>query len=191
MTDKIDTIMVDFDGTAYNTIEAIIKLYDDDFAAYSDYKKVDWCEIETWNFEELTCTDQDYINTYFNQQRFFRIIEPMSGFNEVINVLKDKFKITFCSAGYSPNLRLKEKFLSERYPYAEFIGVNLKQYSDKSHINMKNALLLDDSRSNLETSNASMKILFGDDYEWNKGWTGLRCYNWWDVLRSLPRWIEF
>lgn len=191
MINKIDTIVVDFDGTAYNTIEVIVDLYNEDFSAYSDYKKVDWSEIETWDFTELKCASREYINTYFNQPRFFNTIQPMPYFNEVIDRLKDKFHIVFCSCGYSPNLKLKKEFLKEHYPYAEFIGINLKDYDDKSHVNMKNALFLDDSIRNLTSSNASIKVLFGDDYEWNKGWRGLRCYNWYDVIRSIPRWIDF
>lgn len=191
MNKKIDTVVIDFDCTAFNTIEAIVSLYDDDFSAYSDYEKIDWCEVETWDFEELNCADRDYINTYFNQKRFFRTIQPMDYFEEILDVLKEKFKIVFCSAGYTPNLKLKEDFLKERYPFSEFVGVNLEKYSDKSHVDMDGSIFIDDSKNNLDTSNASIKILFGDDYEWNKGWTGLRCHNWTDVLRSLPKLVEF
>lgn len=185
------TIFIDFDCTAFNTIEAIVSLYDDDFSSYDNYKKIDWCEVETWGFEELNCASRDYIDTYFNQKRFFRTVQPMDYFEEVLDVLKEKYKIVFCSAGYTPNLKLKEEFLNERYSFAEFIGVNLEKYSDKSHVDMNGAIFIDDSKKNLETSNASIKILFGDDYEWNKGWTGLRCYNWMDVLKSLQKLSNF
>ena len=54
---------------------------------------------------------------------------------------------------------------------------------------MRNSVFIDDSKKNLEASNAELKVLFGDDYSWNEGYEGLRCYNWYDVERSLRRWI--
>ena len=180
-------IFIDFDGTAYNTIEAIVKLYNDDFEAYDDYKKIDWSMVETWDFTELGCASSEYINTYFNQKRLFNIIKPMPFFETVIDVLQNEYKIIFCSSGNRPNLKLKEKFIKDKYPYAEFIGVDLELYNDKSHVNMKDGIFIDDCKSNLDTSNASVKILFGDVYSWNKEWEGIRCYNWGDAFRLIQK----
>lgn len=66
-------------------------------------------------------------------------------------------------------------------PYCDFIGVNLKQYTDKSHIDMQDGIFIDDSYNNLITSNAMFNICFGDKYVWNKNWKGVRCNNWHDV----------
>ena len=75
------------DGVLINTIKTICSLYDDDFKYYKDYKKVDWSEIETWDFTELNCASREYINYYFNQPRFFRNIEYMPWAKETINKL--------------------------------------------------------------------------------------------------------
>lgn len=91
--------------------------------------------------------------------------------------------------GSHDNLYLKQCFLKYHYPYADFIGVNINEMPDKSHIDMRNSVFIDDSKKNLEASNAELKVLFGDDYSWNEGYEGLRCYNWYDVERSLRRWI--
>lgn len=187
---KINKLFIDMDGVVFNTIEAIVHMYDDDFSTYSDYKKILWTEINTWDFTELNCASRDYINAYFNQKRFFDFVKPMDNFEEIIDRLKEKYEIKFCSMGYTPNLRRKETYVKERYPFAEFIGINFKEYPDKTHINMCDGVIIDDSISNLQNSNAQLKVLFGEDYPWNKGWNGLRCYNWYDVERSLKRWIE-
>ena len=50
---------------------------------------------------------------------------------------------------------------------------------------MSGAIFIDDIKENLETSNAAIKILFGDDYDWNAGWDQCRCYDWIDVLRFI------
>ena len=65
------------------------------------------------------------------------------------------------------------------------IGVNLKKYKDKSHINMKKGFFLDDNSKNVLTSNAKDKAVFGEKYQWNEDWNGLRLCNWTDVLRYL------
>ena len=182
---KIDRIMIDFDNTAYNTSKAIVDLYHDDFCEYTDYKYVDWRNIKTWEFSELELASTDVIDAYFNQQRFFRTIEPMKNFVVVAWLLRKDYKITFCSHGYSPNLRQKQKFIAHNHPIDDFIGVNLKQYKDKSCVDMSNCIFIDDTAKNLVTSNAAIKILFGPDMEYNKEWDGIRCETWNDVLVKI------
>ena len=89
------------------------------------------------------------------------------------------------SDGYSPNLKQKESYIKEWFPFAEFIGVNLKEYSDKAHIDMSDGLFIDDSAKNLITSNAKENICFGEIYSWNKEWTGKRMNNWYEIQQYL------
>lgn len=49
---------------------------------------------------------------------------------------------------------------------------------NKSHIDMSGSLFIDDSAHNLETSNAEIKICFGEIYPWNKNWDGKHYWNW-------------
>lgn len=182
---NIKEIMIDFDNTAYNTTKAIAKLYHDDYCYYSDYKRINWEDIHTWGFDELSLAGSRVIDMYFNQRRFFRIIEPMKNFQIVAWLLRKDYKITFCSHGYSPNLLQKKEFIEKNYPNDGFIGVNLKQHKDKSSVDMSNCIFIDDTASNLKTSNAAIKILFGEDEEWNRDWTGIRCKTWSDVLLTI------
>lgn len=87
-------------------------------------------------------------------------------------------EVIIVSSGYSPNLKAKEKWCKEILPFCRFIGVNLKEYKDKSHIDMSDGLFIDDSAHNLETSNADTKICFGEIYPWNKEYNGKHCWNW-------------
>lgn len=180
-------IFIDYDGCLVNSIRTIVSLYDDDFQYYKDYKKIDWSEIETWDFIELNCADRKYIDNYFNQPRFFRNIEWMPWAKEIVNKLKDIYEITIVSMGYSPNLIGKEKWINENLSFCKFIGVNFKYYNNKSCIDMSDSIFIDDSANNLITSNAELKICFGDEYEWNKDWSGIRCANWYDVWNLLSK----
>ena len=180
-----DKLYLDFDGTIVNTIKAIVSLYNEDFVAYKKYKYVNWTDINTWDFVELKASNPEYINHYFNQPRFFDRLEYMDNFEEVYKELIKHYYITIVSSGFSPNLRLKEMLIRSHLPDCSFIGVNLKKYKDKSHINMSDGIFIDDSVSNLRTSNAMLNICFGDEYSWNKDWDGIRCYNWYEVWKIL------
>lgn len=91
-----------------------------------------------------------------------------------------KGEVTIVSSGYSPNLRAKEEWCKEHLPFCQFIGVNLKEYKDKSHIDMSGVgtIFIDDSAHNLETANAKTKICYGEIYPWNKEWSGKHCWDW-------------
>lgn len=178
-------MFLDFDGTIVNTIATITFLYNEDFKYYKNFVPIKWWEVNTWDFAECNCASAEYINTYFNQQRFFDRLTYMDWAKEVLNELKNVYDITIVSSGYSPNLKAKAIWIKENLPYCEFIGVNLKEYKDKSHIDMSCSIFIDDSSHNLTTSNALVNICFGDVYPWNEEWTGFRCKNWNDVKNFL------
>lgn len=153
-------------------------MYNEDFKYYSDYKYILPEQVKTWDFEELDCASREYINTYFNQQRFFDRLKFMPQAYETLRKFALKGEVIIVSSGYSPNLRAKEEWCKEHLPFCQFIGVNLKKYKDKSHIDMNGGLFIDDSAHNLETSNAETKICFGEIYSWNKEWNGKHCWDW-------------
>lgn len=174
-------LFLDFDGVIVNTIKCITDLYNEDFRSYKKFVPINWWEVSTWNFDELNCTTREYVDTYFNQPRFFKTIEYMPWARQIIDKLKDYYEIIIVSSGYSPNLVEKELWVKYNLPFCKFIGVNFKEYEDKAHVDMSDGIFIDDSVKNLVTSNASIKICFGDEYEWNKNWKGVRCANWCDV----------
>lgn len=185
MRNDINTLYIDFDGVIVATIDAIVDLYNEDFQYYNDFKKVNWWEIDTWDFEECNCTSKLHIDSYFNQPRFFERLKFMPYAKEVIEELSKYYKIKIVSHGYSPNLKQKELWIKSKLPFTEFIGVNLKDHNDKSHINMSDGLFIDDSSKNLVTSNAKECICFGDEYSWNKDWTDKRMMNWIEIKQYL------
>lgn len=181
---QVENLFIDFDSTVANTIETICKLYNDDYMYYKDFTPAKWWEVESWDFKELTLATREDINKYFNQPRFFRQVDFMPWAKIVIEELKERYNITIVSMGNYPNLCLKDKYVRQTLE-CDFIGVCFDDYNDKSHINMEGAIFIDDSSSMLKTSNAKEKICFGDEYEWNKDWKGVRLANWMDVRRYL------
>ena len=181
-------IFVDFDGVITNSIKGIVDCYNEDFKHYKKFNSIDWRSINTWDFEELECATPEYINTYFNQQRFFDKLEFMPNAKEILEELSEDYNITIVSSGYSPNLRAKQIWIEKNLPFCGFIGVNMKEYKDKSHVaEMRTGIFIDDSSSNLKTSNALVNICFGDEYSWNEDWDGVRLFGWRAVRAFIKR----
>lgn len=176
---------VDFDGTAVDTVEAIIAMYNDDFQLYKKFTPLKVEDIDSWGFTECICASTEYIDTYFNTPRFFRLLKLMPHAQTVLYELKKRYDVKIVSMGFSPNLLAKEQWLKLYLPGIEFIGVNYKSYADKSHINMSGGILIDDSEKNLRTSNAEAKYCFGNIHSWNKEWEGKRLVDWTDVANQL------
>lgn len=178
--DGIETLFIDIDGTLINTIQTICDLYNEDYKYYKNFKPVEWWKVDSWGFNELTLASRDNINLYFNQPRFFQNIQYMPWSQLVMNELMEHYNVKIVSMGDYPNLKMKQQWVANNFN-CEFIGVDFKDCSDKSLIDMANGVLIDDSINMLNTCNANIKICFGDIYSWNKDWKGQRLTNWMDI----------
>ena len=178
-------LYIDYDGCIVNTIKAVCEMYDEDYWTENDYKRVDWSEIETWDFEELSLISKEEINNYFNEERFFNRVDFMPWADFILRKLSSYYNITIVSMGNSENLRLKEIWCKKHFPYFKFIGVCLNNYSNKAHIDMSDGIFIDDTSANLNTCNANKRICFGDKYSWNEDWDGIRCANWFDIWKEI------
>lgn len=178
-------LFCDMDGVVFDTVKTIVNMYNSDFKYYKNFVAVNPDDVKTWNFEECKLASKDYINTYFNQERFFNTLELMRGSINTLFEINELFNLNFVSHGYSPNLIGKEIWVKRNFPRAKFIGVNLKEHNDKSCVDMSGGIFIDDSAENLKTSNAEIKICFGKEYPWNKEWDGIRVDNWYDLWEFL------
>ena len=170
------------------SIKCICNLYNEDFKYFPNFKYINWIDIKTWEFKELYLTSRDYILSYFGQPRFFENIEFMDNAYEIISNLSNiGYEVCIVSMGTLQNLLGKSIWIKEHIPDIDFIGIDMSQYKDKSHIDMSDGILIDDEKRYLDSSNAKTKICFGDEYEWNKKWDGTRCYNWYDIKRYIEK----
>ena len=184
----VKKLFIDFDNTIFNTIKAVASLYNEDYRSYDGFKPVNWWDIHTWDFKECCLANREDIHRYFKQPRFFDALEYMDYALEVIQELSKKYDITIISKGSKENLREKGNFIMEETILScmcKFIGVDYNIYEDKSHIDMSGGIFIDDEQKNLETSNADIKICFGERYPWNANFQGIRCHNWIDVIKTI------
>lgn len=175
------------DGVLTDSVAAVVSCYNEDFQYYSDFKEIRSCDIHTYDFQELTLASKEYVDHLWNRPRFFSNLKLMPFAREVLEILSIQYNIEVATAGYSPNLRQKEAYLHKHLPFIikKIDLINLKEFKDKSHLDMNNAVFIDDQANNLITSNAALKICFGDKEEWNTTWNGERCYNWHEVMKRL------
>ena len=185
------SVYIDFDGVIVDTIAGIVELYNEDFRYYKNFKEIYPDEIQTYDFKECSCASKEIINSYFNTPRLFKTLEKMPGAWDSIWTLTEHFSVKVVSHGYSPNLALKKDWIELALPYGiEFQGANLKYHNDKSSVDMSGGIFIDDKLINLETSNAAYKILFGNEYDWNRGYDPkkiCRCYNWEEVMETINK----
>lgn len=180
-------LYVDLDNVVFNTVDAIRTMYDEDYRLYSEYEFISTDKIKNYNFKELTMLTKEKLNEYFCSGRFFDTVTSIEGAElslAFMNQLND-IPIIFVSIGTPQNIKGKELWVNKYNrgfgTDVEFIGV---EHIDKSQIDMSGGILIDDLPQNLKSSNADMKICFGD-YGWNQDWSGIRAKNWADVRRII------
>ena len=189
-----------------DTISSICNIYNEDFKAYPGFQKINPKQVQTWNFEECNCASSDVFDMYFNTPRFFENLQFMKHADTILWLLSYQFNFTIVSHGNTPNLKLKNEWIIKNFKhfignskmmnnaYVNFIGVNFKDHSDKSHVDMSGSIFVDDSYKNLLTSTASHKIVFGEVFPWNEEnekatgeYKYVRCKNWIELYQEISR----
>ena len=179
-------LYLDIDNVVFNTVEAIKFMYDEDFRLYNGWIDVPVQDIKSYSFKELQLLDNKRLNEYFCSGRFFDIVACFEGAESSmcsLNQLND-IPIVLVSLGTPENIRGKRIWVNT---FNQAFGTDIELIGvhdfDKSQIDMSGGILVDDLPQNLISSNADIKICFGD-YEWNKDWEGVKAENW-SKLRGL------
>lgn len=186
-------LFLDFDNTIVDTISAIVELYNEDYSQREGFKRINPKNVKSWEFKECSLATYEEINKYFGTQRFFDKLNFYEKAVPTLRILSHIYNITIVSHGYPQNLLLKEKWVKDNIfsrvykPFnCKFIGVNWEEYPDKSHVDMTGGIFVDDSITNLKTSNAKYKILYGECFEWNESNIDfIRCKNWTELLSQI------
>ena len=180
-------LFLDIDGVIINSIKAYCHAYNELYKNEKGFIEAIWWKTELWNIQDQ-CTLIDNTDVIFSNDKFFEYAEFMNDNTyQVIQLLSKKYDIILCSIGTYKNIHLKSLWIEQHLPFINksVLLVNNKDKIGKSIINMQDSIFIDDVAFNLETCNAKYKIIFGDEYNWNKNYSGERCYNWTDVHNYL------
>lgn len=174
-------IFISLDGIVIDVLRTITRIYNEDHEYYKDFTPIDYHDIKTWKFEELSLEPFEYIQLYMNNPRFFDKAEMIDSAKWIIDRLYElqDFQIIFYSNGTHPNVILKKRWILNNFPYADFI------YNYETPIDMRNSYCVDNNSENLYKCNAEEKICFGDVFDKNEDWDGLRIKTWSDIYEYI------
>ena len=181
-------LFVDFDITIVDSIKAFTDTYNILYGDHPNFVPADPNKITEYNFKCI-CPLIKHSEDIFKNKLFFFLLKFINeNTYEVLEKLNKKYRLIVSTIGTSKNLSLKSKWLESNLPFIkDYILIkNQGCKMDKSLINMgKDSIFIDDIPSNLESSNAERKILFGKIYPWNENWQGEHCLTWKEIEQML------
>lgn len=180
-------LFLDVDNTITNSSKAICKSYNFLYKDEKGFKPANWIENEKYNFSEI-CPLINNPAKLFRDELFFRYLEFMGDNTcDIIRKLNEKYQVIICSIGHPKNISLKSLWLNDKLSFIKdyILLYNDGCKMDKSIVDMSNGIFIDDCTSNLDSSNAELKVIFGDEYEWSQTKDYTRCWNWTDVAKLL------
>jgi 5'(3')-deoxyribonucleotidase len=180
-------IFLDFDGTLVDSIKAYCSTYNTIYKQFTGFKEAVWYNVNRYDLKD-ECPIVKNPREIFQYKIFFKFLEFMNGNTfDILRELDKHFDIHICSIGTPENLSLKCKWLQENLFFVEkyILISNGTNKMDKSIVDMSDSIIIDDHVDNLISSNAAIKICFGEEYDWNKNWDGIRCVNWSDLFNYL------
>ncbi|OHD22842.1 MAG: hypothetical protein A2Y34_04440 [Spirochaetes bacterium GWC1_27_15] len=185
-------IYLDMDNTLTNSTKGFCEAYNIIYRYHKGFKSAQWELVNTWNFENQcpNLTSHSDVLEIFESPVFFKLLKLInSNTYEVVRELNNKYQIIIASIGTPKNLSLKSLYLKETLPFIkDYILINNEGCKmDKAIIQMNypDSIFIDDVTTNLDSSNAQNKFIFGLEYPWSETKNYSRLWNWTDVANKL------
>lgn len=177
-------LILDADNTIWNTTKAFIeahKLICGKRYMFNKEQEPRWELVKKYDFSDqipnLTTTMK--IAT-FDSEAFYDNLEYYDNAQEILQELSHKVDIHIVSMSSYDSSKRKGLKLKEDLPRVKFQPI-LFPYTDKSFIDMRGGVFIDDVAKNLETSSADVKICFkykGITMDANEDWNGQVLTSW-------------
>ncbi|MFA9398910.1 MAG: hypothetical protein ACERKV_11700 [Clostridiaceae bacterium] len=183
-------VFIDFDGTIVDSIKSYCSVYNKEYKEKDNFIHAKHQKVMRYDLKDQ-CHLVSHQENIFSSKMYFDNLEFMDGAKETLEELNKIYDVVICSLGTLTNISYKSIWIKENIPFInnvilisnEVLESGIK--TDKSVINMKDAIFLDDHPENLKGSNAEIKIRFGREFDWNKDWDGESCFNWYQVRKRL------
>ena len=185
-------LFVDFDNTLVNSTRSFCTSYNFIYEYHKDFTPANWELVDTWNFSNqcpILKSESDVLDIFENPL-FFDCLELINDNTfEILKELNEKYQIIIASIGTPINLSLKALYLQETLPFIKdyilMYNNGIKMNKEIIQMNYPDSIFIDDHVSNLISSNAVNKYVFGKDYPWSKTNDYKRLWNWTDVAKEL------
>lgn len=185
-------IFLDIDDTLLYTRKAFCEIYNEKYKYHPEFKIACPEDIYQWDLKDA-CPLQDDVFDIFSHEKFYEIAEPFEDMIEVLENLSKKTDIFLCSNWNLINFIWKSKWIHKHLPFAAWTILMTPSKNTKFHkwlVNMEWAIFVDDSVSNLNKSNAEIKICFAiKDYQCNEWWDWLRTNNWKELWKMIEKYL--
>jgi len=185
-------LYLDFDNVLVNSTRSFCESYNILYKYHKDFTPANWELVDTWNFENQCklLKSESNVLEIFETPIFFKLLKLISDNTyEIVRELNEKYQIIIASIGTPMNLSLKSLYLQETLP---FIKDYILMYNDGVKMNKEiiqmdypDSIFIDDVTTNLDSSNAVDKYIFGKEYPWSKTNDYKRLWNWTDVAKEL------
>lgn len=181
-------LFVDFDSTICDTNKAFCEYYNTYYSHRDGFERADHKKCAQWNFHDTCPLAKNDVNDIFGRKVLFDLLQPYKHSMEVLERLSETYEIVIVSIGTFLNISEKSKWIKQHMPFvseAILLGMDNGAVMNKSMVNMEGGIFIDDVMSNLVSTNADRKILFGKTFVWNEQWTGEHYTRWLDIEKAL------
>ena len=191
MIDKTK-LFLDCDNCLTASTRSFCESYNILYKYHKDFKPANWELVNEWNMQDqcpILKTDSDVLEI-FETPIFFKLLKLINDNTyEIARELNEKYHIIIASIGTPINLSRKAMYLQETLPFIKdyilMYNNGIKMNKEIIQMNYPESIFIDDHISNLISSNAINKYVFGKDYPWSKTNDYDRLWNWTDVANKL------
>ena len=187
MDNKLYKLFLDFDNTIVNATKSFCNEYNNLYQNHLKFTPARWELVDRYDFKDQ-CPLVEKVEDIFKMKSFFENLEFINeNTYQILQSLNEFYQIIIVSIGTYENISLKSLWIRDNLPFIKdsIFLVNNGCKMDKSLIDMRNAVFIDDVASNLNSSNATFKRCFGEKHQWNLDWTGKHYLNWSNIAYEL------
>lgn len=163
---------LDFDNSIVNSTKAFVEVYEEIYGSID--KK--WYETERYDFTDIIPDIISEIkHDVFENPFFFKVLEFYDEAKRIINEISQQTEVSIISMCAYNTVKNKGSFIVNNLPLVKFQPIIYPNFSDKSHIDMRGSIFIDDVIKNLYTCSADHTICFkykGITQDINKDWCG-------------------
>lgn len=183
--------IIDLDSTIANSHQAYCDAYNQMYKDHRDFKEADGNCVERWDLS-CQCPLEKNVGNIFGNNLFFDNLKPFPNAVEELLKLSEEYELIICSIGDFNNISYKSQWIKNNLPFIKtaILLSNEGCKADKSIVNMKDCLFMDDHASNLYGSNAEIKLCFGKKFVWNEMWEGNWVTSWenaYDRIKGIEK----
>ena len=169
-------LFIDADDTTLASSKTIIDLLN---KKYEIIPPKGLKDLKDWGYRSIYKNlSRQQVEEMFESDDFFSSVEVVDGFANFYKEHGDKFSITVVTAGTKNNLTKKQEYFHHAFGDSiKYVGIETKYDEfgeliwdyDKSSVDMRKSVHIDDRIDALRSTNASVKILLKNgDYYWNE-----------------------